>query len=165
MPAFLNPVEAEFWVGAGLLIFLAIAFWKGKGAIFGALDAKAVKVKADLDEAARLRAEAEALLATIRAQRAEAEKQSAEMLANAEADARRLQEEAQTKLEERIKLRERLAERKIANAEAQAVAEVKAVAADLAAEAAERVLARRLAEEGGDPSLDRSIAQIAGRLN
>lgn len=165
MPAFLDPAEAEFWVGVGLIIFLAIAFWMGRGAIFGALDAKAVKVKADLDEAARLRAEAEALLATIRAQRAESEKQAAEMLANAQAEAQRLGEEAQVKLEERIKLRERLAERKIANAEAQAVAEVKAIAADLAANAAERVLAKRLADDGGDPALDRSIAQIAGRLN
>jgi F-type H+-transporting ATPase subunit b len=165
MPAFLDPAEAEFWVGVGLVIFLLIAFWKGRGAILGALDAKGLKVRADLDEAARLRTEAERLLASIRAQRQDSERQAAEMLASAQADARRLEVEAHAKLEQRIALRERLAERKIAQAEAQAVADVKGAAADLAARAAEQVLMTRLATDGTDPMLDRSIAQIAGRLN
>ncbi len=165
MPAFLDPAEAEFWVGAGLLIFLAIAFWFGRGAIFGTLDAKAVKVRADLDEAARLRSQAEALLADIRVQRAEAETQAAAMLTAAKADAERLAAESQAKLEARMAQRERMAEAKIANAEAQAIAEVKATAAELAANAAERVLAVRLARGEPDSLLDRGIAGLAGRFN
>lgn len=165
MPAFLSPAEAEFWVGVGLLIFLAIAFWFGRGAIFGTLDVKAVKVRADLDEAARLRSQAEALLADIRVQRTESERQATEMLAAAQADAARLATESQAKLEELIAQRERMAERKIASAEAQAVSEVKAAAAELAAQAAERVLSDRLARGEPDPLLDRGIAGLAGRFN
>lgn len=159
MPAFLNPAEAEFWVGVGVIIFLAIAFWKGHRAIFGTLDAKAVKIRADLDEAARLRAEAESLLAQLKTERADAERRSVEMVAAAEVEARRMQEEARVKLDEQIARRQALAERKIAQAEQQATADVKAAAADLAIRAAEAVLARRLGE-AGDPMLDRAVERL-----
>ena len=70
MPEFLNPAEAEFWVGVGLLIFLAIIVFVAKApkAIFATLDAKSAKIQSDLDEAARIRAEAEEMLAAIRAE-------------------------------------------------------------------------------------------------
>ena len=166
MSEILNPAESEFWVGVGLLIFLGIIIFVAKApkAIAAALDARAAKIQSDLDEAARIRAEAEAMLAEIRAQREEAERQAAGMLAAAEADATRLAAAAKAKLEEQIKRRAALAERKIANAEAQAAAEVKAAAADLAAQAAERVLAARIAGAKSDPSVDAAIGQLAERL-
>ncbi|RYF93184.1 MAG: ATP F0F1 synthase subunit B, partial [Caulobacteraceae bacterium] len=123
----------ENWVGWGLIVFLGIVVLVGGfKKIAGALDEKAATIQADLDEAARLRAEAEALLAEIRGQREDAEKQATAMLAAAEADAARMAVDAQVKLEETIARRAALAERKIASAEAQASAEVKAAAADLA---------------------------------
>jgi len=161
MPAFLNPQEAEFWVGVGVIIFLAIAWWKGRGAIFGALDAKAIKIRADLDEAARLRAEAETLLAQLKTERADAERRSAEMIAAAQTEARRMQEEARVKLDEQITRRQALAERKIAQAEVQATADVKAAAADLAIRAAEQVLARRLSDSKADPMLEGAVDRLA----
>ena len=166
MPAFLNPAEAEFWVGVGLLIFLAIVIFVAKApkTVAAVLDAKRDKIQADLNEAARIRAEAEAMLADIRAQREEAERQSAEMLAAAKADAKRLQADAKVKLEEQVRRRADLAERKIANAEAQATAEVKAAAAELAAQAAEQVLGQRIAGAKSDPLVDDAIGQLAGRL-
>ena len=166
MPAFLNPAEAEFWVGVGLLIFLAIVIFvaKAPAAVAGMLDAKRDKIQADLNEAARIRAEAEAMLADIRARREEAERQAAEMLAAAKADAKRLAAEAKAKLEEQVKRRADLAERKIATAEAQAAAEVKAAAAELAAQAAEQVLAARVAGAKSDPLVDAAIGQLAERL-
>lgn len=166
MPAFLDPANAEFWVGVGLLIFLGIVVFvaKAPAAIAATLDAKTAKIQSDLDEAARIRTEAEAMLAEIRLQREEAERQAAEMLKAAQDDAKRLAKEAKVKLDEQIKRRADLAERKIANAEAQAVAEVKAAAADLAAQAAETVLAARLAGAKTDPIVDGAIKQLAGRL-
>ena len=166
MPAFLDPKEAEFWVGAGLLIFLAIVVLMGAPrAIAKALDEKSAKIRADLDEAARLRAEAEALLAQLRGERAEAERRSADMLAEAEAQAKRMEEEARVKLEEQIARRAELADRRIALAESQAAADVKAAAVDLAARAAEAVLAGRLAQGQADPLVDRSIDQLAAKLS
>lgn len=170
MPAFLtgefwNVGNAELWVGVGLVLFLAIlAIAKVPGLIAGNLDARAAKIQTDLDEAARIRAEAEALLASLKAQRAEAEAQAATILQAAQADAERQAAEAKVKLDEQIERRRALAERKISQAEAQALAEVKAAAADLAVQGAEKVLAARLAAAGADPSIDTAVSQLAGKL-
>lgn len=155
----------ENWVGWGVIVFLGIVIYVGGfKKVAAALDAKSATIQADLDEAARLRAEAEALLAEIRGQKEDAEKQAASMLAAAEADAARMAVDAQAKLEETIARRAALAERKIASAEAQASAEVKAAAADLATQAAERLLTARIATAKADPSVDAAIAQLASRL-
>ena len=165
MPAFLDPKEAEFWVGVGLLVFLGIlVLAKAPRMIAQALDAKAAKIRSDLDEAARLRSEAEALLAQLRAERGDAERRAAEMLAAAEAEARRIEEEARARMEEQIARRAELADRRIALAESQAAQEVKAAAAELAARAAEAVLASRLAQTTSDPLVDRAVEQLAAKL-
>ena len=171
MPAFFHAAfwdlsNAEFWVAVGLVIFLGILVMaKVPSALAKALDGQGAKIQSDLDEAARLRAEAEAMLAEIRLERAEAEAQAADMLATAETDARRLEAEAKVRLDEGLTRRQALAERRIAQAEAQAMIEVKAAAADLAAKAAQDILAARLAAAQSDPLIDAAIAQIGGKLN
>ncbi len=171
MPHFLDPHmysldNPELWVGIGLLLFFGILILAGVPKLVATvLDSKAAKIQSELDEAARLRAEAEALLAQIRIEKAEAEAQAAEMLKTAENDARRLEAEAKVKLEESMARRQALAERRIEQAEAQATADVKAAAADLASKAAERILATRLAGQTTDPMLDAAIAQLGTRLN
>jgi F-type H+-transporting ATPase subunit b len=155
----------ELYVLIALIAFLVIVVWVGGlKKIFAVLDDKSAKIQTDLDEAARLRAEAEAMLAEIRGQREDAEKQAAAMLAAAEADAAQLAVDAKVKLEEQIARRTALAERKIASAEAQAEADVKAAAADLATQTAEQVLAARIAGATTDAALDKAIGQLAGRL-
>ena len=166
MPEFLNPAEAEFWVGVGLLVFLSIVIFVAKApkAIAANLDARTASIQADLDEAARIRAEAERLLASLQAERAEAEKQAKDMLAAAQDQVRAFEAEAKAKLEESLARRQLLAERKIANAEAQAQTEVKAAAADLAAQMAEQVLVARLAGAKSDPLVDAAIGQMSSKL-
>ncbi|HYF23685.1 MAG TPA: F0F1 ATP synthase subunit B [Caulobacteraceae bacterium] len=164
-PHFWSPGNAEFWVGAGLLIFLAIVVVaRVPKAIAAGLDAKAAKIQSDLDEAARLRAEAQKMLDELKAQRAAAEAQARDMLAAAEADAKRLSEEAEAKLQETITRRQQLAERKIALAESQATADVKAAAADLAVQAAEAVLKSRLKGKRSDPLVEGAIGQLGSRF-
>ena len=161
--SFSNP---EFWVLVALVLFfgLLVVFKVLPGALFGALDAHAAKITAELDDAQQLREEAQALLADVKAQRDEAERQAAGMLEAAKADAKRLAEEAQEKLEEQIKRRAQMAERKIAQAEAQAAADVKAAAVDLAAQTAEAVLTARLVGLKSDPLVDAAIGQMASKL-
>ncbi|MDR3511107.1 MAG: ATP F0F1 synthase subunit B [Caulobacteraceae bacterium] len=157
--------EAELWVAIGMVILFAALIWaKVPGMAAKALDARGAKIQAELDEALRLRQEAETLLAQIKVQREAAEKVAAEMIANAETDSKRLREEAAVKLDEQIKRRQLMAERKIATAEAQAAAEVKAAAADLAAQVAETVLKTRLAGQKSDPLVDLAVSQIGDRL-
>jgi len=166
MPEFLNPAEAEFWVFIGLLIFFGIVAFVAKAPqkIGAALDGQAAAIQANLDEAARIREEAQRLLDTLKAERAEAEVHAREMLAQAQAEAKRLEADAKAKLAESLARRQQVAERKIATAEAQAAAEVKAAAADIAAHAAETVLTARLAGAKADPLVDAAIGQIAAKL-
>lgn len=166
MPEFLNPSEAEFWVFVGLIIFLAIVVFVAKAPqmIGKALDGQAATIQANLDEAARIREEAQRLLDTLKAERAEAEVHAREMLAQAHADAKRFEADAKAKLEESLARRQQMAERKIATAEMQAAAEVKAAAAEMAAQAAETILVQRLAGAKTDPLVDAAISQIAGKL-
>ena len=157
--------EAEFWVGVALVIFIGLMVWlKVPGMATKALDSRAEKIRGELAEAERLRKDAEALLASIRTRHDEVEKQAAEMLANAEVEARRLEAEGRIRLEEQIKRRGELAEAKIAQAEAQAAADVKAAAADLAAEIADAVLSRRVQGMTSDPLVDRAVADLGSKL-
>ena len=164
--ALINPAMPEMWVATGLLVFiLLMVFLKVPKMAAGALDSQTQKIQADLDEAARIRAEAEAMLEALKVEREEAEAQAKALIANAEEEAKRLEAASKIKLEESITRRQQLAERRIALAEAQAEAEVKAAAADLAAQAAEAVLAQRLAGQKTDPLIDKAIAGLAGKLS
>ncbi|WP_372782986.1 ATP F0F1 synthase subunit B [Phenylobacterium sp.] len=157
--------DAHFWVGIAFVVFLAILIMAGVHKFaWKALGDAGDKVRAQLDEANRLREEAQALLARIQSEREQSEKQSAEILANAEEQAKRMQVEAQERLAEQIERRGQLAERRIATAEAQAAAEVKAAAGDLAAQMAEHVLTARIAGAKTDPLIDAAIGQLAGKL-
>jgi F-type H+-transporting ATPase subunit b len=158
-------LEAHFWVGLAFVVFLAVLVFAGAHSFaWKALGEAGDKVRAQLDEANRLREEAQALLARIEADRKASETLSAEILANAEEQARRMQIEAQERLAEQIERRGQLAERRIAIAEAQAAAEVKAAAGELAAQMAEQVLAARIAGAKTDPLIDAAIGQLAGKL-
>lgn len=134
-------------VGLAFLTFLVI-LWKA-GAfrmLGGALDGAAAKVRADLAEAAQLKADAEAMKAKAAAEAAEAATQAKETLANAEAEAQRIVEQAAVDAEAAIVRRTKLAEDRIA-AEARATeAELRARAAEIAVKAAETLLAGRSKE-------------------
>lgn len=170
MPAFFeaefwNLANPELWVGVGFIVFLLVAGMMGgfKAAAAG-LDAKAGAIKANLDDAARIRAEAEALLADISRQRADAEAQAKAVIAAANDQAKRLEAQAKADLEETVAQRTRLAERRIETAQLEAVAQVKSAAIDLAARATEQVLAARLTGGKGDPAIDDAIGQIGAKL-
>ncbi|MCA3720739.1 ATP F0F1 synthase subunit B [Phenylobacterium sp.] len=162
----LDPGKPEFWIAAGLLIFLAIVVFVARAPqmLAGRLDAQRDAIQNDLDEAARIRAEAERLLAELKAERTEAERQVRDMLAAAEEQARTYEADAKARLEESLARRQQMAERKIANAEAQAEAEVRAAAVDLATRMAEQVLADRLAGASSDPLVDRAIPMLAEKF-
>lgn len=170
MPAFFhaefwNLANPELWVGAGLLLFVAILWKAGAfGMATAGLDAKAAKIKADLDEAARIRAEAEALLADINKQRADAEAQAKAMIETAAVQAQQLAADAKTRLQDDLARRTRIAENKIEAAQAEAEAQVRAAAIDLAARATENVLFDRLATTKTDPLIDKAIDELAIKL-
>ncbi|MGZ3297551.1 MAG: F0F1 ATP synthase subunit B family protein [Asticcacaulis sp.] len=164
LPAFAN--EPEFWVRLGLVIFfLILLVAKVPFGIWKSLGDAGASVRAELDEAVRIRTEAQELLNSIKADRLKAEARAREIIALAEEEASRMAAEARVKLEESIKRREELAERKIAQAEAKAAADVKAAAADLAAQLAESILLERTRKPGPDGLVDKAIGELEGRFN
>jgi F-type H+-transporting ATPase subunit b len=158
-------LDATFWAAVCLFIFFAIAIYLGLPKIVAKmLDGKIAAIAAELDEAKRLRAEAEALLVEYEQKRLSAEAEAASIVRNAEEDAQRLTAEANSKLNDLIVRRTKAVEDKIAQAEAQAVAEVRAKSADVAVEAARIVLTKQ-AQAKGDVLVDKAISDVAARLN
>ena len=158
--------DAEFWVAASFFIFVGILVYVGvHKKIAEALDHRRDRIKAELDEARRLREEAQALLAHYRQKQKEAEGEAAAILTGAKADAERMTLEAEAKMSEFVARRTKMAEAKIAQAESQALADVRAAAADAAVTAAERILKDTAKGNLADDLLASGIEDVKNKLN
>ena len=158
-------LDATFWAFIALLIFFGIViYFKVPGFVTKALDSRIAKIESDLDEAKRLREEAQALLAEYERKRKAAESEAEEIVAAAQDEAERMTAEAETALEDMVARRTKAVEDKIAQAEAQALADVRARSADVAIEAARLILADQVKDNGG-ALVDQSIKDVASRLN
>src|SRR5437879_894956 len=158
--------EAEFWVAVAFVIFVGVLIYFGvHKLIVGALDQRSVRIRADLDEARRLKEEAAALLAEYRRKQQTAEREAAQIVAGAKAEADRLAVEARTRMDEFVARRTKMAETKIAQAEVQALADVRAAAADAAVAAAEKILSRTVKDTVAENLLAEGVAAIRTKLN
>ncbi len=158
-------LDATFWAFIALLIFFAIViYFKAPSLVTRTLDARIAKIEADLDEARRLREEAQSLLAEYERKRKAAESEAEDIVAAAKDEAERLTAEAEAALEDMVARRTKAVEDKIAQAEAQAISEVRARSADVAIEAARLLLADQV-KENGSALVDQSIKDVASRLN
>lgn len=158
--------EAETWVAIAFVVFVALlAFLGVHKQIVSALDKRSNRIKTELDEAARLKAEAMALLAEYRRKQQEAETEARSIIDGAKAEAERLAVEAKAKAEEFVARRTKMAETKIAQAEAQAVADVRAAAADAAVAAAEKILIEQAKGKAAADLIAQGIKEVRGKLN
>jgi len=159
-------LSAEFWVLVSFLVFVGIVMYlRVPGKIGKALDDRADKIRKELDEARRLREEAQAVLADYQRRAREAEDEARGIIEQARREAEALEAETEAKLRESLERRTRLAEEKIARAEAQAVSEVRASAIDVAVTAAEAILRDKAAGDKGNALIEDGIRKLAGRLN
>jgi F-type H+-transporting ATPase subunit b len=157
--------DPETWIAVAFIAFIVLAGKPILRAITKGLDDRSQRIKTNLDEARRLREEAQALLAEYQAKQRAAAKETADLLANARAEAQTLRQEAAANLEAMLKRRERMALEKIAQAEAQAVADVRNQAVDLAIGAATRILTQHLAQERAGNLIDQAIAEVEKKLH
>jgi F-type H+-transporting ATPase subunit b len=158
--------EAEFWVVVAFVIFVGVLIKVGAHRmIIDALDSRAARIKGELEEARRVRDEAEALLAEYKHKRGEADREAEAIVTAAREEAERLAAEAKTKVEEFVARRTKMAETKIAQAEAQAVADVRSAAADAAVAAAERILSETAKGKVGDDLIAQGIRDLKAKLN
>jgi F-type H+-transporting ATPase subunit b len=158
--------SAEFWVAVAFVAFLAIlAYYKVPALLAKALDDRAAAIRNELDEARRLREEAQALLADYQKKHRNAGQEAEAIVEQARREAETFAGETRRALAETVKRRSQQAEERIARAEAQAVDEVRAAAVDMAVAAAEKILREQAAGAAGAALVDESIRGLKGRLN
>ncbi len=158
--------QPEFWVAVAFVLLMAVFGYFGiHRTVLKALDNRADRIKAELDEARRLKDEAAKLLAEYKARHAKAEAEAQDIIASAKAEAERIASEAKTKLEDFVARRTKTAEGKIALAEAQALADVRAAAANAAVMAASTILSQSVNGSVADDLLAKGIAEVKAKLN
>jgi len=158
--------EPEFWVAVAFVILMVLFGYLGiHRTVLQTLDHRSERIKAELDDARRLKEEAGKLLAEYQARRTSAEREAEEIIASARAEAERIAAEAKTKMEDFVARRTKTAESKIALAEAQALADVRAAAADAAVAAASTILSQSVKGEVADELLAKGIAEVRAKLN
>jgi F-type H+-transporting ATPase subunit b len=158
--------EPEFWVAVAFVILMGVLGYVGvHRTVLKALDNRAARIKAELDEARRLKDEASKLLAEYKTRQSKAEAEAQEIIASAKAEAERIAVEAKAKLEDFVARRTKTAESKIALAEAQALADVRAAAANAAVTAASTILSQSVKGSVADDLLTKGIAEVRAKLN
>ena len=158
--------EAEFWVAVAFLILMGVFAYLGvHRTILTTLDHRRDRIKAELDDARRLKDEAAKVLEQYKARRASAEREAEEIITGAKADAERIASEARAKMEDFVARRTKTAESKIALAEAQALADVRAAAAEAAIAAASTILSQSVKGGVADDLLSRGIQDVREKLN
>src|SRR5579863_7218197 len=158
--------DAEFFVSIGFLVFLCLLGYLGvHRMVLSSLDARGKAIADELAQAAKLRDEATALLASFEKKAAEAEANAATIIADARAQAEQLAKDTAERMADFVARRTKQAETKIAMAEAQAAADVRAAAADYAVKAAEVMLRDSTRGDAGAELVTREISGLKSRLN
>ena len=156
----------EFWVAASFFLFLGLLSYFGVHKKLAAvLDDRAERIATELDEAKRLREEADKVLADYRRKQAEAVKETEAIVAQAAKEAEILTAETRRSMQEHFERRMKLAEDKIARAEAEALRDVRAAAADAAVAAAEIVIASKITPAEADKLVKQGIDALKTKLN
>lgn len=157
--------DPELWVAVAFVIVVAGLVWKGAPMVTRGLDDRAARIKNELDEAQKLREEAQRVLAEYQRKQRDALKEAEEIVAHSRAEAERTAQQAARDLEAALQRRQQLALEKIALAESKATAEVRNTAVDVAVAAARQILAQNLDAERKGKLIDDAIAELPQRLH
>lgn len=157
--------DPTFWVAVAFVIIVAGVFRPAARTLLGALDNRSARIAQQLDEAQKLREEAQKTLAEYKRMQRDAVKESERIIASAKSEAQSLRSDAENKLKEQLARREKLALEKIDQAEANAVEEVRGQAVDLAIAATARLLTSHVDGSQGDQLIDRSIEDLEAKLH
>ena len=160
-------LSTEVLMLIALVLLIALTFKPFRSALIGMLDSRAARIRHDLDEAQRLREEAQAQHAAIQRRQREALKEAEEIITHAHQEAERLRERTLADVEQALVRREKAAMDRIAQAEQAAMAEVRGLAVDVAVAAARQLIAEQLADDPktGTALVKGAIDDLPKRLN
>ncbi len=161
-----DPHDPVFWILVSFVAFVALVIYYRVPALVGKLlDDRADAIRRELDEARKLREEAQALLADYQRKAREAENEAKSIVEQAKVEAEALAADSRKGLIESLERRSKLAEEKISRAEAQALSEVRSTAVETAIAAAQEILKTRAGGATGEKLVSSSISDLRGKLN
>jgi len=157
--------DPTFWVALAFVTLIVLVGKKIYLMAGTALDDRADGIKAKLDEAARLREEAQEILAANRRKQQEAAKEAENFVAKAKEEAEPIREQAKAQLKHDLERRKQLAEERIAQAEARAIAEIRTLSADVALAATKQILAEGITAKKAEGLINDAIKELPGKFN
>jgi F-type H+-transporting ATPase subunit b len=158
MSEFFN--DPMFLYAIAFFIFLGLAFKFGRKPALNLIDAEIVKIRDELEQARKLRADAEAMLADYQARQKTALAEAESIIAGAKDDAARMKETAEAELKASLVRHEQQALDRIRVAEAEAAAQVRAAAIDLAMELTRKTLSSQMDDGAASKLIDQAIADM-----
>ncbi len=153
--------DQVFWVGVSFVTFIVLVFKPVSRFLAAALDKRAAQIEKDLDEAARLRAEAQALLALYQQKQDEIAREAESIIGHAKAEAERMQRDAQEALKTKIEARVARANAQITQAETKALHAVQQHVVDVALATAQVVLTEALKKESDEALIKQAIKDVS----
>ena len=157
--------STTFWVGVAFAIFIIATFKPGKRVLTQALDARIAKIREEVEEAQRLREEAQAMLAGYQRRQREAIQEAEQIIDHAREEAERFRAKAEADMEESIARREQQATDKIAQAEAAALEEIREKVVEMAIDATAMLLEQKMAGKAGEQAVADAIGDIPKKLH
>ncbi len=162
---FLSLYNTDIVVLIAFVLFIGIlVYFKVPGFITGFLDSRAEQIRADLDEARRLREEAQQLVAGYERKLSEVKGQAERIVARAAQEAKDAAEQARSDMETQVARRLAAADEQLSAAEADALRSVRDRAVAVAIAAAADVVARQMGDDEAAGLIDAGIDQVDARL-
>lgn len=163
---FFSLFNTNFVVLIGFLLFVAVlVYMKVPGRLSAMLDGRANTIRKELDEARKLREEAQAILASYERKQKDVQEQADRIIATARTEAAAAAAKAKDDLKDSIARRLASAEDQIASAQAAAVREVRNRAAEIAVQVAGEVMAKQMTAAKANTMIDDAIDTVATKLH
>jgi F-type H+-transporting ATPase subunit b len=157
--------DPSFWVGLAFVLVVGYLARPIARSVSASLDGRADKIRTQIEDARKLREEAQALLAEYQRKQRDALSEAESIVAQAKEEANRMKVQAEKDLEHSIARRQSQALERIAQSEAQAIASVRNTAVDVAVAAAEKLITDQMNGDRQAALIDQSIKDLPGRLN
>ena len=157
--------DSSFWVSAAIVVTVGALYPKISKAITSSLDSRADTIRDQIEEARKLREDAQALLAEYQRKQRDAAEEAEQIVDAAKREAARIKEQMEGDLERAIERRKQQALDRIAQSEAQALQEVRNTAVDVAMAATEKLIESQLSEDQAKKLVDDSISELPEKLH
>lgn len=157
--------DPTFWVLVAFIIFVVLVFKPVKKLLTGGIDGRIERIRTQIDEAQKLREDAQKTLAEYKRMQRDAVREAESIIEHAKSEAKHIREQAERDLQDVMKRREQLAVEKIALAEANALQEVRDQTVELAMAATAKLLQQKVDQKTSDQLFEDSLKDLSSKLH